>query len=259
MQYTKLFHSILDSSIWQESKETKLLWVTMLAMVNKDGDVIASIPGLAARSGLAIGECEQSLQKLLSPDPYSRTKDFDGRRIRAIDGGWELLNHAKYRRLMSAEERKEYNRLKQAERRARLRETVKHCQTLSNGVNDNHGMSMTVNDMSALSTHTDTEADANSDTKADANSESDTEANRMRALPPDLQPPRIQLVSPTLAEVQAWGEMHGVTKAECRSFWQHFQSVGWVTAANIPIRDWKARLSKWREDNKSRKFNGSKK
>jgi hypothetical protein len=113
--------------------------------------------------------------------------------------------------------------------------------------------------------HSDPDSDPDLDLNPDTDSNPNANAENLRqrnlhsALPPDLQPPRIQLVSPTLAEVQAWGEMHGVTKAECRAYWQHFQSVGWVTATNIPIRDWKARLSKWREDNKSRKFNGSKK
>ena len=41
-QFTKLFSSILDSTVWQESKETKLVWVTMLAMCDRqrsyDGD-----------------------------------------------------------------------------------------------------------------------------------------------------------------------------------------------------------------------------
>jgi hypothetical protein len=136
MQFTKLFSSILDSTIWQEPAETRLVWITMLAMSDRQGDIHASIPGLAKRSGVSILECEKALDCLLSPDPYSRTKDNDGKRISEIDGGWTLLNHGKYRALLSAEERKEYNRKKQAEYRAKKKGNV------SKNVND---MSITVN------------------------------------------------------------------------------------------------------------------
>lgn len=144
--FTKLFNSILHSTIWSEPNHVRILWITMLAMANKDGDVAASVPGLAKMAGISLEETEDALARFQQPDKYSRTPDFDGRRIQATDGGWHLLNHGKYRALMSAEERREYNRRKQAERRAKL-----------------SSASMTVNDSqskSAMSAHTEAEAEA---------------------------------------------------------------------------------------------------
>lgn len=123
--YTKLFHSILDSTIWTESLPTKIVWITLLAMTDKDGRVWASVPGLANRAGVSIAECEEALNRFRSPDVYSRTKDHEGRRITEIDGGWMLLNHGKYKAMMSAEERREYKRMKQAEYR-RKKKAVKN-------------------------------------------------------------------------------------------------------------------------------------
>jgi hypothetical protein len=117
--YTKLFQSILDSTIWQESKETRLVWITMLAMVDRDGIVRASVPGLADRAKVGIEECKAALIKFKQPDEYSRSKEYDGRRIVDADGGWLLLNHAKYRAQLSAEERRDYQRVKQAQYRQR--------------------------------------------------------------------------------------------------------------------------------------------
>ena len=117
--FTKLFSSILHSTIWQEAKETKILWIAMLAMSDREGVVQASIPGLAKAAGITIQECEVGLQCLMEPDPYSRTRDHDGRRVEEVDGGWRLLNHGKYREKLSAEERREYNAKKQAEWRAK--------------------------------------------------------------------------------------------------------------------------------------------
>ena len=80
----------------------------MLALKNRHGDVSGSVPGLAALANVSIPDCESALQKLISPDPYSRTKEFDGRRIEPIDGGWRILNARKYRDAMSEDERRAY-------------------------------------------------------------------------------------------------------------------------------------------------------
>jgi hypothetical protein len=106
--YTKLFSSIVASTIWREPNHVRILWVTMLAMSDRDGVVSASIPGLADLARITVSECEAALATLQEPDPYSRTKDHDGRRIAEIDGGWLILNRAKYRERMSADDRREY-------------------------------------------------------------------------------------------------------------------------------------------------------
>lgn len=146
--YTKLFSSILASTIWREPNHVRLVWITLLAMADKDGVCEASIPGLADLARVPIGECEDALRRLSSEDTYSRTSDHDGRRIEPIDGGWLLLNHAKYREKMSVEERREYLRVKKAESRAR-QQSVNNCQQSS-----------------TESTHTEAEASTESDAKA---------------------------------------------------------------------------------------------
>jgi hypothetical protein len=119
MAYTKLFGSIVTSTIWQEDDKTRILWITMLALADQNGEVMASIPGLARLAGIGLADTEAALAKLLAPDPYSRTPDYEGRRIARIPGGWELLNHAKYRRLASLEEARAANAERQRRHRAR--------------------------------------------------------------------------------------------------------------------------------------------
>lgn len=119
MSYTKLFSSIVASTIWQESKETKILWVTMLAVKNQFGVVEASIPGLAKFAGLSIKETEEGLKNLKSPDAYSRTKEHEGRRIEECDGGWMVFNHEKYRAMESKDDRREKMRVAQAKFRGK--------------------------------------------------------------------------------------------------------------------------------------------
>jgi hypothetical protein len=119
--YTKLFASILDSTIWQEAAHTRLVWITMLAMADRDGIVEASVPGLAARAGVERAQCEEALAVLLAPDPDSRTPTAEGRRIERVPGGWLLINHELYRHRSSAEERRE----KEADRKRRARAVVR--------------------------------------------------------------------------------------------------------------------------------------
>lgn len=119
--YTKLFSSIVTSTVWREGKETKIMWVTMLALADKDGVVEGSIPGLADMARLTVAEARTAIEILSAPDPDSRSKEAEGKRLVPIDGGWLLVNHAKYRDLMSVEERREYLRKKQAEFRAKAK------------------------------------------------------------------------------------------------------------------------------------------
>jgi hypothetical protein len=95
--FVKLYASILDSSVWAESKDTRLVWVTMLAMADQHGIVEASIGGLARRAAVSREECEAALLVLSSPDPDDKSGVDEGRRIAKIDRGWHITNHAAYR------------------------------------------------------------------------------------------------------------------------------------------------------------------
>ncbi len=150
--YAKLFGDILDSSIWHEANETKLVWITMLAMKDDQGLVSSSIPGLAKRAGVTLGECQAALNVLLAPDPYSRTKAHEGRRIEPKPQGWNVLNHFLYQDRMGEADRREYNRIKQAEKRARDKAKEPIVNDMSPNVTECHGNGV----------HTDTKASSHS-------------------------------------------------------------------------------------------------
>jgi hypothetical protein len=120
MAYTKLFNSIVTSTIWTEDDKTRIVWITMLAIADKNGEVQGSIPGLARIAAVPVEACRTAIAKFLSPDPDSRTKDDEGRRIEEIDGGWSLLNHQKYREMASKDESREAEAKRKARYRAKL-------------------------------------------------------------------------------------------------------------------------------------------
>lgn len=137
MTYVKLFQSILQSTIWQEPTHVRLVWITLLASSDLNGNVSASVPGLAHTARVELREVEEAIHKLLSPDPYSRTPDFEGRRIEPIDGGWHILNYLKYKHIISAENEREANRIRQKRHRDKLK-SVTDSNALSQQVTRNN-------------------------------------------------------------------------------------------------------------------------
>lgn len=99
--YTKLFSDIVDSSIWQEPLETKVVWITLLALCDQNGHVRGSPGWLAGKARVSVEACEKALETLYKPDPQSRTTDHDGRRVEALDDGWLVLNYIAFRDRLS--------------------------------------------------------------------------------------------------------------------------------------------------------------
>lgn len=124
--WTPLYSSILNSTVWSESKEVRLLWITMLAMKDKDGFVESSLVGLAKQAGLTFDETKVAILVLESPDEKSTSmQEFEGRRVKQVEGGWMVLNHFKYRDEMS----KMRQRVQQAEWQKKYREKKKKGKT----------------------------------------------------------------------------------------------------------------------------------
>lgn len=122
--FTKLFNTIVTSTIWSEDDKTRIVWITMLAIADKFGEVSASIPGLADVARVEVESCRHAIKRLSSDDPDSRTQDYGGKRIEVIDGGWRILNYLKYRKMLDEESRKEYKARWIRENRSLQKSTV---------------------------------------------------------------------------------------------------------------------------------------
>jgi hypothetical protein len=97
MAYIKLSKNIIHSTIWRQSHATVKVWIALLALSDRDGIVKCSLPGLIDTSKVTEGECIKALEIFQSPDKYSRTEEYEGRRLVKIPGGWQILNYALYR------------------------------------------------------------------------------------------------------------------------------------------------------------------
>jgi len=127
--FTKLFESIIHSTVWTTDMHVKITWITMLAMADRNGRVGASVPGLAKAAGVSLEQVIDALSILSAPDQWSRTKAHEGRRIVEIEGGWQLLNYLKYREQRDSDER----RIQTREAVARHRRKVSDVSDVSHG------------------------------------------------------------------------------------------------------------------------------
>jgi len=183
----------------------------MLAMTDECGVVGASIPGLAARAGVSVESCNAAIAKFLAPDPYSRTKAFEGRRIEEIDGGWRLLNHAKYRDIMSTEERREYHAKYYTEKTKPKLKNVENVESTN-------------------STHTDKKTNSDSKAKADLK-------KKKRESDSVFSKPSIEIIKAEFKRLKS-------TDIEAERFFKCNEKHGWVIKGE-PIADWKAAAKGW--------------
>jgi hypothetical protein len=94
----------------------------LIILADKHGDVDMTAEAIARRTTIPLEVVTVGLRELVKPDPHSRTPDEEGRRVIPLadnrDWGWHVVNHDKYRKIRSQEERREYMRQYQRDRRA---------------------------------------------------------------------------------------------------------------------------------------------
>lgn len=124
MAYSKLHSSIVNSSLWTAPDSARLLFVTLLAMCDRDGMVYGSKSGFSRLANIDPNEADDAWEILMSPDPESsdrmRSPDHEGRRVEEVPGGFCLLNFAYYRGLRNDDDRREQNRVAQAKFKAKV-------------------------------------------------------------------------------------------------------------------------------------------
>lgn len=122
---------ILSSSVWAEAAHVKLVWITLLVLCDTEGYVGASLPGIASAAGVTLEQAEEALERFQKPDPYSRTKASEGRRLEPADRGWRVLNFLEHLDRLSDERRKARERVRK--HRARKRDMADGNVTVRSG------------------------------------------------------------------------------------------------------------------------------
>jgi hypothetical protein len=162
------------------------------------------------------------LAKFLAPDPDSRTRDDEGRRIEEIDGGWSLLNHGKYRALCSKDDAKEAEATRKARYRAKVARNNPH---LSRDVPDK---SEDVPESADIA-----EADAHSEAESESRErEADKPPTRSPAAKPEI-PSQADWLAHRASAFPSW------PVNDALAAWSFYEGNGWRTGRN-PVKKWRA-------------------
>lgn len=121
--YGLIYGSIWDSSIAEDWRNV-LVFMALLSLADADDNVFMGVARLERKTGIPGDVLRAGLLGLLAPDPASRSRQFDGRRIVQlpwVDGsfpawdelsprGFHIVNRAYYKRLARRVYMREYMR-----------------------------------------------------------------------------------------------------------------------------------------------------
>lgn len=119
--YGKHFRSMYEGSMYGAGIAVFAVWGYVISSA-RNSRVELNPKVLANTLGATREEIEGAIEVLTSPDPDSRHKEHEGRRLlregqfQYFIPSWEI-----YQRIRNEEERREYNRAKKAEERAKKR------------------------------------------------------------------------------------------------------------------------------------------
>jgi len=126
LMFGKLFESMYDGTLATKGPWQALVtFQQFIILSNRHGEVDMTAEAISRRTTIPVEIIKTGIAHLLEPDLDSRSPDENGRRLVPIDAarvwGWRIVNYDHYRKIRSAEERREYLRQAQADHRARLK------------------------------------------------------------------------------------------------------------------------------------------
>lgn len=101
MGYTPVFDTVFDGSMCGQWPVLPV-WLTLLPLADWRGHIDMTPQAIAGRTGWPLELLLQGIRELCEPDPDSRSKEEEGRRLVPIDPerswGWRVVNIDLYRR-----------------------------------------------------------------------------------------------------------------------------------------------------------------
>lgn len=125
--YGKLFAQMYDGTLGTKGPWQALVtFQQLIILADKGGQVDMTPEAISRRTTIPLDVVALGLTELEKPDPHSRSPAEEGRRIVRLsderEWGWRIVNYDHYRKIRSQEERREYMRQYQRDRRAKLKD-----------------------------------------------------------------------------------------------------------------------------------------
>lgn len=237
--FTKLFTDIVCSSIWNEDDKTRLVWITLLAIKGANHIARATIGGLAHQARVSVPDCQRAIEKLSSPDPDGLDQEYEGRRIKAVEHGWLILNGEKYKQRRDEDDRREYQKLYHREYRRKQSVNKRKPPSISSiGIN----LSDQIRSDTDHNTQSLTEIGVQGEGAKAPEQESEAFALRSE------QPKKEERKPASKEELLDLAAKNNVLASWAMTFFRHFNETDWTRlegSKRVPIKSWKRTFMKY--------------
>jgi hypothetical protein len=119
--YAKIYSQIFNSSI-AEDWQTRHVFEDLIKLADRHGHVDMTPEAISRQTNVPLDVVTRAMAELQKPDPRSRSRNEEGRRIVLVDPardwGWKIVNHGYYRQLKCAEDKREQDADRQRRYRA---------------------------------------------------------------------------------------------------------------------------------------------
>lgn len=234
MSYTKLFHKLLASSIWNEDLVTRVVWITMLCMKNQSQIVEGSMGGIAHMARVPIGDCAKAIAKLEGPDPDDSSGVREGRRLEKLEnGGWLVINGGPYRDAKDEDERRAYMAKYMREYRKRKQDV------------NNHKPSLTLVNTSEQSRAEQSKEESHTSKGDEGSGEKDF---ALRSETGSIEPKKQKMVSSRPKDYEELLEQclkQGLKRDDALWLWAKWMGNGFKNGGKTMVR-WKAVVVQWK-------------
>lgn len=130
--WSPLFDSIVYSSLWDEPYYVRILFLTMLAIKDRDHIVRRNAYALRKLANITDEEIMLALEVLKMPDTRrGEHQEFEGRRIKEVKEGWLILNGEKYRELLITAKKREQKRVAEQIRRSKRSQELEKLRSMN--------------------------------------------------------------------------------------------------------------------------------
>jgi len=135
--YGKVFEQMYHGSMVVSGWEAIVTMQQLIVLADREGVVDMTNWAISNLTTIPLDIIDKGLEALSKPDPHSRSKEEEGRRIVLLDPsrqwGWRLVNYKYYAGLASKEDKREKDAIRLAEKRNAINNSqdVASCRNMS--------------------------------------------------------------------------------------------------------------------------------
>jgi len=247
VMFAKIFSQIYDSTL-AEDWQVRLVFTDLLTLADINGVVEMTHEAISRRTNVPLEIVRRGISELEKPDPHSRTKADEGRRIQRLEAdrewGWFITNYEHYRKIASEEQRRSTTAARVArfkDKQAKGNASVTHGNALVTVTNGGNAMQKQKQKQKQREMEKKKEVHTEG-ASADSNSfQGELPAIKSPAPKDEARPENVDACRGYAVELKMPAE-------QGNAFFDFFSSNGWKVGGKAPMKDWRCAMRNWKRN-----------